>query len=423
MTLSLPRRRLLQAASALPMLGFPMIARAAGAKVIVIGGGFGGATAARYLKRADPSLQVTLIERDKSFITCPFSNGVIGGLWGMKRITHGYDAVRKRGISVAHDEVVKFDPAALKVTLKGGKTLAADRIIVAPGIDIRWGALAGYDEVAAKTMPHAWKAGAQTTLLRKQLEQMPDGGVVLMSAPANPFRCPPGPYERACMIGHHLKTRKPKSKLIILDAKDAISKQPLFVQAWEQLYKGIVEWVPLSKDGKVTRVDVKEMTLHTEFTTHKGAVVNVIPPQFAGKIARDAGLADQTGWCPVDAKTFESKLQKGVYVIGDAAIAGAMPKSGNAANSHGKVAAYAIAAALAGKPPVEPTLGNTCYSIAAPDYGFSVSDTYKVTAEGQIAPVKDSGGISPRGAPEAQYAQEARFAENWYKAITTEMFG
>jgi len=331
--------------------------------------------------------------------------------------------VRKRCIAVVHEEVVKLDPAALKATLKGGKTLAADRIVVAPGIDIRWGALAGYDEAAAKKIPHAWKAGSQTALLRKQLEQMPDGGVVLMAAPANPFRCPPGPYERACMIAHHLKTKKKKSKLIILDAKDAISKQPLFVQAWDQLYKGVVEWVPLSKDGKVTRVDVKDMTLHTEFAKHKGAVINVIPPQFAGRVARDAGLADATGWCPVDPRTFESKLQKGVYVIGDAAIAGAMPKSGNAANSHGKAAAYAIAAALAGKPPAEPTYGNTCYSIAAPDYAFSVTDTYKVNAEGQIAAVKESGGISPRGAPEAQYSQEARFAENWYKAITTEMFG
>jgi NADPH-dependent 2,4-dienoyl-CoA reductase/sulfur reductase-like enzyme len=244
-----------------------------------------------------------------------------------------------------------------------------------------------------------------------------------MSAPANPFRCPPGPYERACMIGHFLKTKKPKSKLIVLDSKDAISKQPLFVEVWDKLYKGIVEWVPLSKDGKVTRVDVKEKTLHTEFTKHQGAVINIIPPQFAGKIARDSGLADQTGWCPVDPKTFESKQQKGIYVVGDSAIAGGMPKSGNAANSQAKVAAYAIAAVLSGKAPAEPTYGNTCYSVAAPDYGFSVSDTYKVNAEGQIAAVKDSGGISPRGAAPEQYQQEARFAENWYKAIITEMFG
>jgi len=421
MTSSLPRRRLLQGALALPVLGFPTIARAAGAKVIVIGGGFGGATAARYLKRADPTLQVTLIERDKSFITCPFSNGVIGGLWNLKRITHGYGALAKR-TTLIHDEVTRLDAKARKVTLKSGKTLDADRIIVAPGIDIRWGALEGYDEAASRKLPHAWKAGAQTTLLRKQLEAMPDGGLVLMAAPANPFRCPPGPYERACMIGHFLKTRKKKSKLLILDAKDSISKQPLFVEAWDRLYKGVVEWVPLSKDGKVTKVDVKGMTLHTDFAKHKGAVINVIPPQFAGRIARDAGLADATGWCPVDPKSFESKLQPGVHVIGDAAIAGAMPKSGNAANSHGKVAAYAIAAALAGKAPVDPTLGNTCYSIVAPDYGISVTDTYRVNAEGQIAAVKDSGGISPRGGNDAQHAQEARFAENWYKAITSEMF-
>jgi len=422
MTIALPRRRVLQAAATLPLLGFPMIARAAGGKVIVIGGGFGGATAARYLKRADPSLQVTLVERDKSFVTCPFSNGVIGGLWNMKRITHGYGAVGKR-VTLVHDEVTKLDAKARKVTLKGGKTLDADRIVVAPGIDIRWGALEGYDEAASRKLPHAWKAGAQTALLRKQLDGMKDGGVVLMSAPANPFRCPPGPYERACMIGHFLKTRKKRSKLIILDSKDAISKQPLFLEAWDKLYKGIVEWVPLSKDGKVTRVDVKAMTLVTEFGKHKGAVINVIPPQFAGKVARDAGLADASGWCPVDPRTFESKLMPGVHVIGDAAIAGAMPKSGNAANSHAKVAAYAIASLLAGKPAADPTLGNTCYSIVAPDYGVSVTDTYRINAEGQIAPVKDSGGISPRGGSDAQHAQEAKFAENWYRAITTEMFG
>jgi NADPH-dependent 2,4-dienoyl-CoA reductase/sulfur reductase-like enzyme len=282
--------------------------------------------------------------------------------------------------------------------------------------------LPGYTEAAAERMPHAWKAGEQTLLLRRQLEAMQDGGVVVMSAPANPFRCPPGPYERASLIANYLKTKKPKSKLLVLDAKDAFSKQRLFQNAWKELYPDHLEWVALSKGGKVTSVDVANLTLVTDFASHKAAVANVIPPQKAGRIAEVAGVADRTGWCPIDPVTFESTLQPNIHVIGDACIAGAMPKSAFAANSEAKVAAAAIAKLLAGEKPDDPRLLNTCYSVAAPDYGFSVAGVYKPT-NGQLMDVPGAGGVSPANAGAAARAQEAVFANGWFKTITSEVFG
>jgi NADPH-dependent 2,4-dienoyl-CoA reductase/sulfur reductase-like enzyme len=270
-------------------------------------------------------------------------------------------------------------------------------------------------------MPHAWKAGEQTLLLRRQLEAMPDGGTVVISACANPFRCPPGPYERASLIAYYLKTKKPKSKLIILDAKDAFSKQGLFLGAWKQLYPNL-EWISLSKGGKVTSVDVGAMTLVTDFGRHKADVANVVPPQKAGRIAEAAGVADRTGWCPIDPVSFESKLQRNIHVIGDAAIAGAMPKSAFAGNSQAKVCALAVARLIAGGKPDEPRLVNTCYSLVAPDYGISVAGVYR-PADGQLKDVEGAGGVSPADAPSAFRAQEATFANGWFRTITTEVFG
>ncbi|HZB39176.1 MAG TPA: FCSD flavin-binding domain-containing protein, partial [Beijerinckiaceae bacterium] len=291
-----------------------------------------------------------------------------------------------------------------------------------PGIDIRWNALPGYDEAAAEKMPHAWRAGPQTALLRRQLEAMEDGGVVVMAAPANPFRCPPGPYERASLIAHYLKTKKPKSKLILLDAKDQFSKQRLFQNAWKELYPDHLEWVSLSNGGKVTGVDASTMTLSTDFGSHKAAVANVIPPQKAGRIAEVAGVADQTGWCPIDPVTFESKLVPNIHVLGDATIAGGMPKSAFTANAQAKICAAATAKLVAGEQPEQPKLINTCYSVAAPDYGITVAGVYQ-PVNGVLTEVQGSGGVSPIDAPRSARAEEALYAAGWFNTITGEVFG
>jgi NADPH-dependent 2,4-dienoyl-CoA reductase/sulfur reductase-like enzyme len=400
----------------------PAFAQRAGPRVVIVGGGFAGASCARALRAADPRVAVTLVEPNATFMACPFSNAVIAGLRELSAQQFTYDRLTAEGIALVRSTATAVDTQARSVTLSDGTRQAYDRLVLAPGIDIRWGALAGYDEAAAAHIPHAWRAGAQTLLLRRQLEAMPDGGLVVISAPPNPFRCPPGPYERASLIAHYLKTRKPRSKLIVLDAKDAFSKQRLFLAAWADLYQGLLEWVPLSKGGAVTSVDVATRTLVTDFGRHTAAVANVIPPQKAGRIADAAGVADRTGWCPIDPVTFESKLQPGVHVIGDAAIAGAMPKSAFAANSQAKVCATAVAQLLAGATPAPPKLINTCYSLVAPDYAISVAGVY-VPSSGQLVEVPGSGGVSPAEAPRAMRAVEAGLAEAWFRTIGSEAFG
>jgi len=408
-------------AASTALLPLPALAQGAAPRVVVVGGGFAGASCARALRQADGRIAVTLVEANATFTACPFSNAVIGGLRELSAQQFTYDRVAADGIVVARAMATAVD--AQSVTLADGARLPYDRLVLAPGIDIRWDALPGYDEAAAAQMPHAWRAGEQTLLLRRQLEAMDDGGLVVISAPANPFRCPPGPYERASLIAHYLKTKKPKSKLMILDAKDAFSKQRLFQAAWAELYPGLLEWVPLSKGGAVTSVDAATRTLMTDFGRHQAKVANVIPPQKAGRIADVAGVADGTGWCPIDPVTFESKLQPRIHVIGDAAIAGAMPKSAFAANSQAKTCAAAVARLLTGATPSAPKLINTCYSLVAPDYGISVAGVYQPSASGQLAEVPGSGGVSPAGAPRATRAAEALLAEAWFRTITDETFG
>jgi sulfide dehydrogenase [flavocytochrome c] flavoprotein subunit len=408
-------------AASTALLPLPALAQGTAPRVVVVGGGFAGASCARALRQADGRIAVTLVEANATFTACPFSNAVIGGLRELSAQQFTYDRVAADGIIVARAMATAVD--AQSVTLADGARLPYDRLVLAPGIDIRWGALPGYDEAAAAQMPHAWHAGAQTLLLRRQLEAMDDGGLVVISAPANPFRCPPGPYERASLIAHYLKTKKPKSKLMILDAKDAFSKQRLFQAAWAELYPGLLEWVPLSKGGNVTSVDAATRTLVTDFGRHQAKVANVIPPQKAGRIADVAGVADGSGWCPIDPVTFESKLQPRIHVIGDAAIAGAMPKSAFAANSQAKTCAAAVARLLAGATPSAPKLINTCYSLVAPDYGISVAGVYQPSPSGQLAEVPGSGGVSPAGAPRATRAAEAVLAEAWFRTITDETFG
>jgi sulfide dehydrogenase [flavocytochrome c] flavoprotein chain len=300
--------------------------------------------------------------------------------------------------------------------------LQYDKLVLSPGVDFKWGAIAGYDEKAAAVLPHAWKAGEQTVLLRRQLEAMKDGGTVIISAPAEPFRCPPGPYERVSMIAHYLKTKKPKSKILVLDAKESFSKQGLFTAGWKALYDGMIEWVPQSKDGEVIKVDVKTKEVECKLgTKHKGDVVNIVPPQKAGAIAAAAGVA-QPDWCPINPATFESTLQKDIHVIGDASIANPMPKSGFSASSQAKVVAAVIVALLQGKTPPSASYANTCYSLVGPDYGISVAAVYKVQ-DGKMAAVAGAGGVSPAQADAAFRKAEARYGESWYKANAAEVWG
>jgi sulfide dehydrogenase [flavocytochrome c] flavoprotein subunit len=401
----------------------PFVARGqARQRVVVVGGGFGGATAARFLRQYDPALDITLLEPNDSFVACPFSNAVIVGERQLEAQRFGYGALRSDGITLINAAAVSVDPVAHTVSAGNGSAYPYDRLILSPGIDIIWGGLPGYDENAASSLPHAWKAGEQTLLLRQQLQDMPDGGVVVMSVPPNPYRCPPGPYERASLIAWYLKTHKPKSKILVLDAKDVFSKQKLFQNAWKQLYPGLLEWVSLSDGGKVVRVDPVTLTFETEFGSHRAHVGTVVPPQKAGAIAAAAGVSDRTGWCPIDSNTFESRLVPGIHVVGDAAIAGAMPKSAFAANAQAKVCAAAVVALLHGEKPEEPRLINTCYSVAAPDYGFSVAGVYR-PMNGVLTDIEGAGGTSPLDAPDSQRVLEAQYGDRWFQTITAEVFG
>jgi sulfide dehydrogenase [flavocytochrome c] flavoprotein subunit len=409
------------AAASATLVCAPAIAQGA-AQVVIVGGGFAGASCARQLKRFDPKIQVTLVETTSTFTACPFSNAVVAGLRELNAQQFTYERVAAEGVTIAAARATAVEPHARKVSLTDGQMLSYDRLVLAPGIDISWDALPGYSEAAAEQMPHAWKAGQQTLLLRRQLETMEDGGLVVISVPANPFRCPPGPYERASLIAHYLKTRKPRSKLIILDAKDVFSKQRLFQAAWKELYPDVLEWVSLSAGGKVTSIDSSTNTLVTDFEKYQANVANVIPPQRAGSIAERAGVTDASGWCPIDPVTFVSRLQANVHVIGDAAIAGAMPKSAFGANAQAKICALAVVKLLRGEMPVSPKLINTCYSLVAPDYGISIAGVYHV-ANGQLAEVPGSGGVSPADAPRSTRSAEAILANDWFRTITTEVFG
>lgn len=414
----LDRRSLLGGLAA--TLARPALAQGATARVVVVGGGFGGASAARALHAA--GLSVTLVEPAEHYVACPMSNAVIAGLRPMAAQVFGYEGLARAGLTLARTSALAVDGTARQVRLADGGTLPYDRLILSPGIALRFDALPGYDAAAAEVMPHAWKAGAQTERLARQLAEMPDGGTVVLAVPANPYRCPPGPYERASLIAHFLKTRKPRAKLIVLDAKDTFSKQHLFEAAWAALYPDHLEYVPLASGGQVTGVDAGTGTVRTDFAEHKADVACIIPPQRAAPIAQVAGVADRSGWCPIDPVTFESRLVPGIHVIGDAAIAGAMPKSAFSANAQGKVCADAVVDLLAGRAPVVPKLVNTCYSLVAPGYGISVAGVYH-PENGVLADVAGAGGTSPLDAPESVRRQEAAYGEDWFRTLTGAVFG
>jgi sulfide dehydrogenase [flavocytochrome c] flavoprotein chain len=402
---------------------FPCPSRAqAAARILVIGGGFGGAACARALRRIDAKFQVTLVEPNKIFTACPFSNEVIAGLRDIEAQQFSYEKIIADGVSVIAQAAVKIDPQARTVGLADGTTLAYDRLVLAPGIDLRFDALPGYDEAAAEKMPHAWKAGEQTMLLRRQLEAMDDGGLVVLAVPASPSRCPPAPYERASLIAHYLKAKKPRSKILILDAKDAIPQQRLFENAWKELYPGMIERISLSQGGRVVSVDPSTNTLVTDFGNYDAKVANVIPPQKAGGIAGIAGAIDNTGWCPIDPVTFTSKLVPNIHVIGDACIGGGIPKSASAANAEAKACASAVASLLSGASPAVPRLDGTCYDTVAPGYAFSLSGTYQ-PKDDIFAEIEGSGFTSPVDAPRETRQREADIAQSWYHTITAETFG
>jgi NADPH-dependent 2,4-dienoyl-CoA reductase/sulfur reductase-like enzyme len=403
-------------------LGLPSIACAqAAARVVVVGGGFGGASCARSLKRLDARLQVTLIEPNKNFTACPFSNEVIAGLREIEAQQFGYENIAAEGIGVVAQAASKIDSAARRVVLADGASLSYDRLVLSPGIDFQFDALPGYDQAASSRMPHAWKAGVQTVLLRKQLEAMDDGGLVAIAVPANPARCPPAPYERASLIAHYLKTKKPRSKVLILDAKDSFSQQKLFERAWKELYGGLIERVALSQGGRVTSVDPSTNTIVTEFGNYPAQVANVIPPQKAGRVAEIAGATDHTGWCPINPVSFESKLVPNIHVIGDACLGGGIPKSASAAGAQGKACAAAIVNLIAGHAPETPRLTGVCYNIVAPAYGFSLAGIYQ--PKDDIFAEAEGIATSPVDAPREMRAREADEAQKWFSTITADAFG
>jgi NADPH-dependent 2,4-dienoyl-CoA reductase/sulfur reductase-like enzyme len=389
--------------------------------VVVIGGGFGGASCARALRQVDPKLQVTLIEPKTFYFACPFSNEAIAGLRQFEAQQFRYDRIAAEGVTVVAQTAVKVDAQARMVGLADGSSLGYDRLVLSPGISLRFDALPGYDEAAATKMPHAWIAGEQSLLLRRQLEAMDDGGTVVLAVPAAPLRCPPAPYERASLIAHYLMTKKPRSKILILDAKDGFSQQRLFEQAWKELYPDMIERIALSQGGRVTSVEPATNSIVTDFGNYTADVANVIPPQKAGRIAEIAGAADNTGWCPIDPVTFESRLVSNMHVIGDACIAGAIPKSASAANAQAKACAAAVVSLLADKSPEPPRLTGACFNTVAPGYAFSLTGVY-IPKDGLFNEV-EGGGTSPLDAPREVRAQEAETALNWFTTITADAFG
>jgi NADPH-dependent 2,4-dienoyl-CoA reductase/sulfur reductase-like enzyme len=389
------------------------------AKVVVIGGGYSGATAARYIRLWAPDIDVTIVERNPNFISCPLSNLVLGGSRTLESLTVGYGGLAKHGVKVIQDDVVAVDAAKKQVSLAKRGALAYDRLIVAPGIDFLYDPIPGLKDASAQEkVLHAWKAGPQTVALRKQLEAMQDGGVYALHVPKAPYRCPPGPYERACQVAFYFKDAKPKSKVLVLDSNpEIVSKKGLFTKAWDERYKGIVEYRP---NSELTDVDAKTNTLKLQFEDVKADVLNVVPPHSAGKIARTTGLITANDrWCGVDYLTYESTAQKGIHVIGDAIVAAPlMPKSGHMANQHAKVCAAAIVALLHDQPvDASPMQNNTCYSFITDKDVVHVASVHKYDPEKKtMVTVEGSGGLS-----QAPNELEGAYANSWAQNIWNDM--
>jgi len=390
-------------------------------RVIVIGGGYGGATAAKYLRMwSNGSIEVFLIERNAEFISCPLSNLVLGGTKTLSDITRGYAGLRSYGVQVLRDEAAAINVEKKKVSLKRIEDLPYDRLIVSPAVELMYEQIEGYDAEAQKKILTAWKAGPETVALRQQLESMRDGGVFVISIPRSPYRCPPGPYERACQAAFYLKQSKPRSKVIILDAnEDVVSKPALFKAAWNDLYKGIIEY---RNNSEVKALDARAMTVRTDFDTITGDVLNVLPPMRAGDIARSAGLmTGNTRWCGVDWLTMESLAHKSIHVLGDATLsAPAMPKSGHMANNHGKLAAAAITELMNGRAPnPQPVIANTCYSFVSDKEVIHVASVHRYdSAQKTLTVVPGASGVSS-----GRSELEGAYAWAWGQNIWADMLG
>jgi len=422
---SLSRRSFgLLAGAGAASLALPHYARAQGKpKVVVIGGGAGGATAARYIaKNAGDDIDVTLIEANPTYTTCFFSNLYIGGYRTYESITHSYDTLASNyGITVVTGFAQGVDRDARTVAMADGSTVPYDRLIVAPGIDLIWDSVPGYSEEAAEIMPHSWKAGPQTQLLKAKLDALENGQQIVMVAPPNPYRCPPGPYERVSMFAHVLKAKGfTDSQITIIDPKPKFSKQALFQEGWDKHYPGMIEWYGPDVHGGIAGVNPDTGEVETDLDTFKGDLVNVIPAQKAGGIAASAGLTNDTGFCPIDPASMRSKMDENIFVIGDASIAGDMPKSGFSANSQAKVAAMAVRGDLTGSKVFPARYSNTCWSLIETDDGVKVGAQYAATDE-KIA--STSKFISQTG--EAGDVRKATYEESigWYAGITADIFG
>jgi NADPH-dependent 2,4-dienoyl-CoA reductase/sulfur reductase-like enzyme len=414
------RREFLKLIGASAAFGaFPGLAHAAVAKgrVVIIGGGYAGATAAKYLRLwGGEELEIILVEKNTTFISCPLSNLVLGGSKQIGDLTFNFSGLDRYGIKRLHEEVTGIDATQRKIIVESGDDLPYDRLIIAPGVDFMWDKLPMLESAAAQeAIPHGWKAGPQTVNLRRQLEAMADGGVFVISIPKAPYRCPPGPYERVSQIAFYLKQAKPKSKVIVLDANaEIISKKGLFTKAWAELYPGMVEYRP---NSQVVEVDVASRTVKTEFETVKADVLNIIPPQRAGKIAQLAGAANiDKRWCEVDFLTYESKVVPGVHVIGDS-VSAALPKSAHMATSQAKVCASAIVSLLQRESPdPQPVFANTCYSFVTDKLAMHVANVYRYDAAKKIMLPAEGGGVS-----EKPSEQEGNYAQYWAKNIWSDV--
>lgn len=404
-------------------LGAPAVLGQAKPRVVVIGGGPGGATAAKYIARdSKGAIEVVLVEPKKEFTTCFHSNLYVGGFKKFEQITHKYDALAsKYGVKLNHQMASAIDREKKQVVLADGSRLAYDRLVVAPGIDLKYDSVPGWGKEHEKVMPHAWQAGEQTKILKAKLDAVPNGGRIVMIAPPNPYRCPPGPYERVSMMAHALKaTGRKDAKIVILDPKSKFSKQALFMEGWERYYGGMVEWFSPDIHDGVKSVDPKTGTVVTGFETYKNnALVNVIPAQMAGKIARDAKLTDKSGFCPIDGATMRSTMDSNIFVIGDSSIAGAMPKSGFAANSQAKVAAMAARGDLTKSRVFPARYANTCWSLIETDDVVKVGAAY-AAKDGKI--VATSTFISKTKENADLRKQNNQENLGWYEGITADMF-